>query len=141
MHTILEQRGLAPRTLGETDYSNSAPILAVREVMEQCSGAIILGFAQLTVSSGRLKPGTTAEQDAAGSTWATAWNQIEAAMAYALGLPVLVIREQAVAGGVFDFGSIDRFVHQADLTPAWFDTQSFLQPLNAWIEELTHKRP
>jgi hypothetical protein len=136
LSTILAERGLAARTLGETDYPNSAPIEAVRRLLNECDGAIVLGLSQLEVEKGLLKRGTTSETDAAQTKWPTAWNQIEAAMAYILGLPMLIIREVGVAGGVFDVGNTDRFIHQAEISADWLESQRFLQPFNEWLLEV-----
>jgi hypothetical protein len=136
LQQILLERGLAPRTLGETDYPNTAPIDAVRRVLLDCDGAIILGMTQLRVADGVLKAGSASESDAAGTLWPTAWNQIEAGMAFILERPLLIIRELGVAGGVFDVGNTDRFVHQADMSPEWLGHERFLQPFNEWLEEI-----
>jgi hypothetical protein len=136
LRRILIERGLAPRTLGETDYPNSAPIAAVRRVLEDCDGAMILGMAQLSVSEGVLKANSPNESNAADSLWPTAWNHIEAGMAFMLDLPMLIIRERGVAGGVFDVGNTDRFVHQADLSLGWLESERFLQPFNEWLDEI-----
>ena len=137
---ILLERGLAPRTLGETDYPNSAPIAGVRRVLDDCDGAIILGMTQLRVSEGVLKADSPSEGTAAGSLWPTAWNHIEAGMAFMLDLPMLIIREPGVAGGVFDVGNTDRFVHQADLSTGWLESERFLQPFNEWLDEVWRGR-
>jgi hypothetical protein len=136
LRDILLERGLAPRTLGETDYPNSAPIAAVRRVLEDCDGAIILGMTQLRVADGLLKAGSPSEQTAANTLWPTAWNHIEAAMAFMRDLPLLIVRERGVGGGVFDVGNTDRFVHQADMSPEWLGSERFLQPFNEWLEEI-----
>lgn len=140
LRRILIERGLAPRTLGETDYPNSAPIAAVRRVLEDCDGAMILGMAQLSVSEGVLKANSPNESNAADSLWPTAWNHIEAGMAFMLDLPMLIIRERGVAGGVFDVGNTDRFVHQADLSLGWLESERFLQPFNEWLDEIWRRR-
>ena len=139
LQEILSERGLRARTLGETDYPNEAPVAAVKTVLRDCDGAIILGLAQLRVGHGVLKAGTEAEKSAAGTIWPTAWNHIEAGMAFAMGVPLLVIREDGVAGGVFDVGSTDRFVHQAPMSADWLAGPRFLQPFNDWLEELRHE--
>jgi hypothetical protein len=140
LRRILIERGLAPRTLGETDYPNSAPIAAVRRVLEDCDGAMILGMAQLSVSEGVLKANSPNESNAADSLWPTAWNHIEAGMAFMLDLPMLIIRERGVADGVFDVGNTDRFVHQADLSLGWLESERFLQPFNEWLDEIWRRR-
>ncbi|MGA2452021.1 MAG: hypothetical protein ABSG93_00755 [Solirubrobacteraceae bacterium] len=136
LRQILIERGLAPRTLGETDYPNSAPIDAVRRVLDDCDGAIILGMVQLRVADGLLKAGSPSEQNATGTLWPTAWNHIEAAMAFMRDLPLLIVRERGISGGVFDVGNTDRFVHQADMSPDWLASEPFLQPFNEWLEEI-----
>jgi hypothetical protein len=133
---ILGERGLAARTLGETDYPNSGPIEAVRRLLDDCDGAIVLGLSQLEVQQGVLKRGAPAEVDASDTKWPTAWNHIEAAMAYVLRLPMLIIREPGVAGGVFDVGNTDRFIHQAEISEEWLASPKFLQPFNEWLEEV-----
>ena len=79
----------------------------------RCSGGVILGFPQLRVSSGRWKVGTPLETPLKGSaTFPTPWNQLEAGILFALGLPLIVFREHGVQGGVFDNGVTDLFIHE-----------------------------
>ena len=40
-----------------------------------------------------------------------AWNQLEAGILFAVGIPLLVFREPGISGGVFDNGGTDLFVH------------------------------
>jgi hypothetical protein len=136
---ILAERDLRPRTLGETDYPNSAPIEAVRKVMAECHGAIVLGLRQLHVVEGVAKAGTTSELRLASVHLGSAWNQIECGMAYMLQLPLLIMKEGGVEEGVFGVGNTDRFIHQVELTGEWLSSPRFLQPFNEWIEEI-HKR-
>ncbi|PTL60058.1 hypothetical protein [Paraconexibacter algicola] len=133
---VLDQRSLIPRTLGETDYPNAAPIEAVRRLLSECEGALVLGLAQLDVGQGVRKAGSDAEADASGSRWPTAWNHIEAAMAYVMEKPLLIVHEPGVEGGIFDVGNTDRYIHKAELTVEWLDSPRFLQPLNEWFLEL-----
>ncbi len=84
--------------------------------MAECQGAIILGLRQINVLDAVLKEGTIQESRSMPSNFLpTPWNQIEAGMAFMLGLPTLIIKEDGVWGGVFDVGSSDRFVHQVSL--------------------------
>jgi hypothetical protein len=139
LSAILAERGLTARTLGETDYPNSAPMEAVRQLLAECDGAIVLGLAQLEVQSGELKPGTPSARGASGTRWPTPWNHIEAAMAYVLKRPLLIIHEPGVSGGVFDVGSSDRFIHQAELSHEWLASPRFLQPFNEWSLEVQQR--
>ena len=62
LEEVLLRSDLQSRTVGVNEFSNEAPLLTVRRLMEQCSGAVVLGLAQFAVTTGILKPGTPAEQ-------------------------------------------------------------------------------
>lgn len=132
----LLERGLNPRTVGVSDFGNESPLLTVRSLLKDCHGALILGLAQTVVADGVAKAGTPREVRLAGLILPTPWNQLEAGMAFALDLPILIVRERGVhSEGVFDPQVGDRFVHQADLTSEWLRSPAFLQPLNEWVVE------
>ena len=132
-----EERSLRPRTLGATDYYNVAPIGAVKNVMDQCQGAVILGFAQTRVIEGIIKEGTEKQEALTEIVLPNLWNHIEAGMAFALELPVLIVKEARVGGGVFDLGTSDRFIHEVTLPgEKWLQSEAFLQPLNQWVEDV-----
>ena len=132
----LKGEHLQPRTLGVTDYPRKAPLGEVLKLMEESDGAIVLGLRQLRVQGGLLKEQTDQEAAVEDLLLPTAWNQIEAGMAVALGLPLLLIREEGVSGGVFDVGSSDQFVHQAEMDSRWTRSANFLDPLRAWVTDV-----
>lgn len=136
LRNMLAERGLRYRTLGETDYPNCAPVEAVRRVLLECEGCIVLGLRQVHVVEGVAKEGTSKESKLSDAHLPTPWNQIEAGMAFMLRLPMLIVREEGVSGGVFDVGNTDRFIHQAELSEEWLKSERFLQPFNEWHEEV-----
>jgi hypothetical protein len=136
MVVALEGQDLKPRTLGVTDYPSKAPLGEVLRLMETCDGAIILGLRQLRIQSGLEKENTDNETEVKGLLLPTAWNQIEAGMAVALGLPLLIIREEGVSSGVFDIGSSDQFVHQAEMSPQWTRSAKFMDPFRRWVTDV-----
>lgn len=52
VHEYLEGRGLAPRTLGVTDYDLDAPLKAIRRLMLECNGLITIAFKRVYVETG-----------------------------------------------------------------------------------------
>ena len=109
----LGQVGLEWRSLGQTDYPNQFPLREVLTLAKHCSGGLILGFSQFETRAGTWKRGTGHENTQRGLVaFPSPWNHIEAGILYALGLPLLVFREQQVLGGVFDPGVTDLFVHE-----------------------------
>lgn len=133
----LQERDLRPRTLGTTDYPNIAPIGAVKDVMSRCHGAVVLGLKQIRVIQGVAREGTEKEEGLAEHHLATAWNHIEAGMAFSFELPVLIIREEGVSEGVFEVGASDRYIHEVTMPgDKWLRSTAFLQPLNQWVEDV-----
>lgn len=131
---------MVSRTLGGTDYPNRAPIAEVAEVMAECHGAIILGLRQIHIIRGIERAGTDRERSVDRSYLPTAWNNLEAGMAHAMGLPLMVIREEGVTSGIFDVGSSDRYVHQARLSRNWLESDAFLKPFLKWAQEVDDRR-
>jgi hypothetical protein len=135
---LLDDRGYTGRSLGSTDFSNSAPLRAILRIMNDCDGAIVLGFRQIEIEQGTAKPGTPSASHLENCFLSTPWNQIEASLAYARDLPVMLIREKGISGGVFDFGVTEYFVHEVDLAAEtdWLHKPQFRQPFNEWCSGL-----
>lgn len=93
---LLKALELEPRTLGATDYPTKAPLDEVISLLDQCGGAVILGYPQIVVREGIVK-GKTVQNE----LLATEWNHIEAGLAYARALPLLVIHHIGVGRGIF----------------------------------------
>lgn len=83
--------------------------------MNECSGAIILGYPQIEIHECLIK-GNKVENLLLG----TEWNHIEAGLAYAKNMPILVIHQRDISRGIFDRGTLNSFVYSIDLTnPSW----------------------
>lgn len=115
---FLKTFDLEPRTLGVTDYPNEAPLDEVIKLLDKCSGAVILGYPQITISEGMIKNKKIDEDNKV--LLATEWNHIEATLAYSSDLPLLIIHHIGVKRGVFDRGTISSFIYEKDLSkPEW----------------------
>lgn len=78
----------------------SDPWPGLKQHIGAAHGVVVLGFRQLSVTSGTWRLDTEHETDMAGS-WSTPWLHIEAGLAIGAGLPVLVAPEPGVREGVF----------------------------------------
>ncbi|MEL6472864.1 MAG: hypothetical protein AAFQ21_02190 [Pseudomonadota bacterium] len=107
---ILEELALEPRTLGSSDYPLDFPLKEVRAIAKHCAGGLILGFSQERASDVE-RLGKTSLPNRA---YPTPWNHLEAGILFALGLPLLIWREDDIDGGVFDNGVTGTFVHAFD---------------------------
>lgn len=132
---FIKSERFLPRRLGKSDYSLKAPLLAVMKLMEQCRGAIVLGYPHHEVVYSLTKGGEVINEH--GILLPTPWNQIEGTLAYKNGIPVLVIAQQEVEGGLFDYGVTGEFVHKTDLSnDMWFKSDEFLGIFQDWKKQV-----
>ena len=100
------------RALGRSDYPLDLPLREVSRMVKHCSGAIILGFEQFFAPAGTYRRDGVKAADVRGVSMPTPWNHLEGGIAYASGLPLLIFREAGIAGGIFDIGTTEIFVHE-----------------------------
>ncbi|HUC15074.1 MAG TPA: pentapeptide repeat-containing protein [Acidimicrobiales bacterium] len=120
--------------LGRTEYPPTSVLADVRRVMSRCGGVVILGLRQVEIAKGRWRPGTPEERSADGLALATPWNHVEGGMAAALGLPVLVVKEPGVEGGIFDLAG-DVLIVTADLDDM-MSREHAQTMMRRWVSEL-----
>lgn len=128
---FLRDVGLNPRTLGVTDLPARVPLDEVIEILDECSGAIILGYPQMKVSSGAKKNRKITKS----FLLPTEWNHIEAALAYARGFPIMIIHHKGISGGVFERGVTNTYIHNIDLSKDnWFENGKLNEFVLSWKE-------
>ncbi len=101
----LNRHGIAVETLGRSFWSIENPLRPVQRKMQEVYGAVILAMERFHSKEGLYKENSTSERTVSDQYFATVWTQIEAAMAYQLELPLLILKdERLVAEGMFDPG-------------------------------------
>ena len=129
-------RGMEPRTLGVTDYDMDEPLVASRRLMIESNGLITLAFRRYFVAKGAEKPGHEKEVKIANQYFSSVWCQIETAMAFQLGLPILIFREQGViADGVLEKGVVGTYLSEFDLSNPgeyYLDSAEWRQVIGEW---------
>src|SRR5262249_10833029 len=98
----LEQQGFVPEMLMRRDYPAAGALAEVKRLFGGCAGAVILGFPDVEVATATWRPGTPDQKELKDKSFSTMWSQVEAGMAVMAGLPVLVVGNEDVDGGVFD---------------------------------------
>ena len=98
-HERLYGHGFDVEQLRNRDYQPD-PWPQLRGHIHAAHGVLVLGFAQLRVEAGSWRSGTN-QQAAVITTWTTPWLHVEAGIALAADLPVLVAPESGVGEGVF----------------------------------------
>jgi hypothetical protein len=117
---FLKSQGFEPRTLGVTDYDMDAPLKAIRRLMLESNGLITVAFRRTFIEKGALRYRTDInelqETPIEGKWMTTPWSHIEAAMAYQLGLPILIFREKGVVDdGILERGVVGLYMSEFDL--------------------------
>src|SRR5690348_9563906 len=86
VYAYLDGRGLAPRTLGVTDYDVDAPLKAIRRLMLESNGLITVAFRRTYIEKGvrnyRTDITNFEPQELTSKWFTTPWAHIEPAMAY-----------------------------------------------------------
>ena len=136
--SYLAARNFALKRLGGGNFSKKAPLRAVIDLINECTGAIILGYPQLEFSHEARRSNEV--QNKVSYMLPTPWNQIEGALAYSNNRPILVVAHPGIAGGVFDHGITGEGVLHLDLAdPSWFLKPQFTQPFDEWLSEVEQK--
>jgi hypothetical protein len=131
----LGDRGFVPRTLGVTDYDVDAPLKAIRRLMLESNGLITVAFRRtyLANATGNYRTNITGLKSySLKDVWLTSpWAHIEPAMAYQIGLPIMILRETGVIEeGILQKGVVGTYMPVFDLatpvtdyfnSPEWND--------------------
>lgn len=136
---ILDARGLVGRTLGVTDYDMDEPLTAIRRIILECNGVITIAFRRTLIEKGtmRAQADNGKQPSAVDGMWLTSpFCHIEAAMAFQVGVPVLVFREQGViADGVLEKGIMGSYLPEFSLDgniDQYFEDGEWNQILGKW---------
>lgn len=117
---FLKSQGFEPRTLGVTDYDMDAPLKSIRRLMLESNGLITVAFRRTFIEKGTIRYRADIERlqetPVDGKWMTTPWPHIEAAMAYQLGLPILIYREKGVIDdGILERGVVGLYMSEFDL--------------------------
>ncbi len=132
----LVSRGLEPRTLGVTDYDIDSPLKAIRRLMLESNGLITIAFKRAVIKNGAGKPSTDQEYSLDGQWLTSPYSHIEPAMAFQIGLPVLILRENGVIeDGILEKGVLGSYMPEFDLGETVADylkTEEWNQIIRKW---------
>ena len=130
--SVVAATGLSPRQMEKNEWSSEQPLRAIRRVITECQGAVIISFARYEFSSG-IEKGKNDSINALGVTrFPTVWNQIEAALAYSRDLPLLVVCESGLKEDGLLEGNYDWKVFWTDFQAADLNSERFSGFVQSW---------
>jgi hypothetical protein len=139
INEYLLERNLAPRTLGVTDYDMDVPLTAIRRLILESNGLITIAFRRSLINDGVRKPNSDigeVEYNLSGKWLTSPYCQIEPAMAYQIGLPVLILREKGVIDdGILEKGVMGTYMPEFDLDSdinEYFESKEWVQVIQKW---------
>ncbi|WP_431294143.1 hypothetical protein [Pedobacter sp. P26] len=127
----LELSGLDSRIMNGNEWSHEQPLKAIKKVISECEGLVIIAFTRSHFDSGYEYQRGVA-QTLNDISLPTTWNHIEGALAYSLGMPILVIAEDGLKSeGLIEQG-YDWRVYWTSLDPDISKAQSFRGVVESW---------
>lgn len=136
LEMTLRSAGLNPRTVGRNDFSSKAPLHRIAEVMDECHGSVVLAFERSRATHLLERPGSPDETQFESVRFPTVWNQIEASMSYAKGLPLLVLVERGLRDDGLLEARYDWYVQRIDLQDPSLRTNEFQAVLADWVRQV-----
>src|SRR5688572_4713109 len=97
---------------------------------------LVIALERIAIADAREWRGTASERPIAGVSIATPWLHIEATLAAAQGLPILVIREPSVReDGLLEAGH-GWDVHVTPLNANFLESPAFTQSFGRWCDDV-----
>jgi hypothetical protein len=132
----LRSEGLLPHTVGRNAFGIDAPLKTVTDLMDKCVGCLVIALERSYFPSGMEKRGGPKEAPLTNVKLPTPWNQIEAAMAYSRGLPLMVVVEDGLRGeGLLERG-YDWYVQSVTPEPESLHSNEFNGVLASWKQKM-----
>ena len=127
---------MIPHTVGRNTFSADAPLKTVTELLDKCSGTLVIALERSHFASGTEKRGGPKEITLTDVKLPTPWNQIEAAMTYARGLPLMVVVEAGLKSeGLLERG-YDWYVQWVQLEASALHSTEFSGVLASWKQKM-----
>ncbi|WP_324831740.1 hypothetical protein [Alloacidobacterium sp.] len=128
----LEAAGLSPLQMERNKWTAEQPLRGIKKVIGQCDGIVVIAFQRYQFPSGTERQKNGSEKELADIRMTTIWNQIEAAIGYTKGLPLLVIAENGLLEDGLLEGRYDWKVFWSDFSPEQLRSDAFIGYLESW---------
>lgn len=134
----LEKHELYPINLGMNNWSFKSPLQPIKNLIDTCVAAIIIGLERHHCYIGYEKEFTKNSKEIIHKYTSSPWIQIEAGMAYQAGLPLLILKENKIySEGIFDPQVSDSFVFDFELRKMQKElTPEIKEIILSWIKHI-----
>jgi hypothetical protein len=138
---LLRSCNIEPRVVNKTDYSTGNPLKDISRIMRECHGAIIVAYERTYFGTGLEKRKSAQERRIKSVRYTTPWNQIEAAMAFALGLPIIVMMETGLLEEGLLEEKYDWYIERVPISAEAFSNDDVRGRIEAWCRRVQAENP
>jgi hypothetical protein len=137
----LRAEGFTPCTVGRNMWTAGAPLKKVMDLMSECVGAVIIALERTFYPDGIDRRGNPEAAPLKDVRLPTSFNQIEAAIAYTFGHPMLVIVEHGLREeGLLERGN-DWFVQRVKVGRESLLAPEFSGVMASWKDQILISKP
>jgi len=135
----LRSEGIIPHTVGRNTFGSDSPLKTVTELMEKCCGTVVIALERTYFPSGVEKREGPNQTSISEARYPTPWNQIEAAMAYTRGHPLMILVERGLTcEGLLEKG-YEWYVQLVEPTASALTTAEFNGVLSNWKRKIAQR--
>ena len=109
-------------------------------MIAKCDGSVVIAFERTRILRALEKPDSTQQKEIEHASHPTVWNQMEAAMAYACDIPLLIFVEKGLTREGMLSDRLEWNAVETDLSPSLLVEDSFRQVFNEWISLMRSRR-
>jgi hypothetical protein len=136
---------LLPYTIGINITEQGLPLAQIKRYMHETNGLIVVAFRRTEITTGTIRrrqaDGSKLDEDISGKYFTSPYCQIEAAIAFALGLPIFILREKnVVAEGVLEENALRVRCHAFDSADREQLTDRWKVPARDWARQVEEVR-
>ena len=116
------------------DRRSDQPIFAARELMQDADAVVVVAFTRYIIKNAVEKPDSPDEKSLRNTRYPTIWNQLEAAMAFGLHLPLFVIIEDGLHQEAMLKDRLEFRTVITKLDKNLFSSETFKDRFKHWME-------
>jgi hypothetical protein len=140
----IKARGLIPRCVGarpeDSDVPHARPIDQIRQIIRECDGAVVVAYEKHSADKLRLNSLVVPGRELLDAKLPTSWNQAEAAMAYLVDLPLLLISEDGLFGECLLEDGVVGSVARVTINESAVWNEVFQRRMASWAEDVAARK-
>jgi hypothetical protein len=134
----LAEHGLNAVNLGINNWNYRKPLIPIKDLIEKCKGAILVGLERHHSYIGYEKESSLEQNETLHKYTTSPWIHIEGGMAYQAGLPMIILKEDKVhPEGILDPNNSESYIFSFTLINNTKKLSDELeQIIESWVQQI-----